>query len=83
MICSVDSKYQNSYTITLCLKISHSTKIFTNINNNEWSWIVGPYYYSIHSINYLPEPGMILITPLGNPALTVNSANFKAVIEVT
>ena len=30
-----------------------------------------------------PEPGTILITPFGNPAFTVNSANFKAVIDVT
>ena len=31
----------------------------------------------------IPDPGTILITPLGNPALAANSANFSAVIEVT
>ena len=30
-----------------------------------------------------PEPGTILMTPFGNPAFTVNSANFKAAIDVT
>lgn len=31
----------------------------------------------------LPEPGMMLITPFGKPALTESSANFKAVKGVT
>lgn len=31
----------------------------------------------------LPDPGMILMTPLGMPALTVSSANFSAVRGVT
>ena len=30
-----------------------------------------------------PEPGTILMTPFGNPAFTVNSADFKAAIDVT
>ena len=30
-----------------------------------------------------PEPGTILMTPFGNPAFTVNSANFKADIDIT
>lgn len=32
---------------------------------------------------FLPEPGKMLITPLGIPALTDSSANFKAVSGVT
>lgn len=30
-----------------------------------------------------PDPGKILMTPLGNPALAASSANFRAVIGVT
>ena len=30
-----------------------------------------------------PDPGKILMTPLGNPALAESSANFRAVIGVT
>lgn len=32
---------------------------------------------------YLPDPGRILMTPLGSPALAANSANFRAVSGVT
>ncbi len=31
----------------------------------------------------IPDPGTMLMTPLGMPALTVNSANFSAVSGVT
>lgn len=32
---------------------------------------------------YSPDPGTMLMTPFGMPALTVNSANFSAVSGVT
>lgn len=38
---------------------------------------------SCHSYSFLPDPGRILMTPLGSPALAANSANFSAVSGVT
>jgi len=35
------------------------------------------------SVKFLPDPGRMLITPLGKPAFAASSANFNAVIDVT
>lgn len=38
---------------------------------------------SCHLNSFLPDPGRMLMTPLGSPALAANSANFSAVSGVT
>lgn len=40
-------------------------------------------YTAVYKGESLPDPGKMLITPLGNPALAASSANFSAVSGVT
>lgn len=41
------------------------------------------FFSSLKQVDLIPEPGIMLITPGGKPALAASSANFKAVMDVT